>query len=248
MRRILPLVVLLFLSLSCEREYGGIDLGGDTTGNVGGGEVICDGLFSVSEVKKVEFAPGNLKSGGHGFTAHQYDYGGLFGWGTGRNPGYTDIEADYSEFYDWGMYNSGGLWRTLSTGEWQYILYQRENARMKYGMATVWGVQGMVLLPDKWVLPSGCAFKAGYGWRNNVYDSDQWAKMETAGAVFLPAAGYRWGTEKYFVGTGGYYWTSSTDYAYSRDAEYMCFGESSREMSGGPRAMGLSVRLVQEKN
>lgn len=103
MNRILPYCfLLLFFFVSCEREHGGENVV-DTTAN-GEGEVVGDGLFSVSEVTKVEFAPGNLKAGGHGFTVHQYDYGGLFGWGTGNRPTITDIEADYTDFYDWGNY------------------------------------------------------------------------------------------------------------------------------------------------
>ena len=243
MNRILPYCfLLLFFFVSCEREHGGENVV-DTTAN-GEGEVVGDGLFSVSEVTKVEFAPGNLKAGGHGFTVHQYDYGGLFGWGTGNRPTITDIEADYMVFYDWGNYNSGGLWRTLSVKEWDYLLFRREDARLKYGMATVWGVQGMILLPDNWVMPSNCTFKSGYGWRGNVYDLDQWTKMEKAGAVFLPAAGYRWGMETAFVGGGGYYWTSTV---LSADAGYLCFSDSYLSVDEGRRAMGCSVRLVQEK-
>ena len=132
---------ILVLFLSCERENEGIGNVDDTTSHGGSSEFICDGLFSVSEILKVHFAPANLKSGGHGFVAHQYDRGGLFGWGTGNRPTITTIESeDYSLFYDWGGYNTGGLWRTLSSEEWQYILSQRENARIKYGMGTVLGV------------------------------------------------------------------------------------------------------------
>ncbi len=246
MNRILPYCfLLLFFFVSCEREHGGENVV-DTTAN-GEGEVVGDGLFSVSEVTKVEFAPGNLKAGGHGFTVHQYDYGGLFGWGTGNRPTITDIEADYTDFYDWGNYNSGGLWRTLSAAEWQYLLFRREEAQSKYGMGTVWGVQGVILLPDNWVTPSNCTFKSGYEWRKNVYDLDHWAKMEKAGAVFLPAAGYRWGTETAFVGGGGYYWTSTTAHPLSADAGYLCFSDAYLSVDGGRRAMGCSVRLVQEK-
>ena len=245
--RILPLAVLLCLSLSCERENGGIDPGSDTTGNVGGDEVVGDGLFSVSEVTKVEFAPGNLKAGGYGFTAHQYDYGGLFGWGTGNRPNVTDVEAAYTDFCDWGNYISGGLWYTLSTTEWDYLLFRREDAPLKYGMATVWGVPGIVLLPDKWVLPSGCTFRPGYDWRNNVYDQDQWEKMEKGGAVFLPAAGSRWGTMTSFVGECGYYWTSTNYGPQSAKADYFCFSDYYLGIEGSRRAMGCSVRLVKEK-
>ena len=247
--RLLLIFLLLFLSVSCERENGGVDTGSDTIGNVDSGEVVGDGLFSVSEITKVKFAPGNLKPGGHGFTDHQYDLGGLFGWGTGNRPTITTVDAgSYLGFYDWGNYNSGGEWRTLSAEEWQYLLFRRDGAMSKYSGGTVWGVHGVVLLPDNWVLPTGCIFKPRSGWRGNIYDLDQWSKMEVAGAVFLPAAGYRWDTDVSFAGVGGYYWTSSTDLPNSAAASYFCFGEFDAGVENGSRAMGCSVRLVEDKN
>lgn len=249
--RILPFVLLLCLSLSCERENGGMNSGSDTTGNVGGGEAVVDGLFSVSDVTKVQFAPGNLKAGGYGFTAHQYDYGGYFGWGTGNRPNLTSTDTmDYLDFYDWGTYNSGGNWRTLSAEEWQYLLFRREDARFKYGMATVWGVQGLILLPDNWTLPSDCTFRPGYGWRQNVYDLDQWAKMEARGAMFLPAAGYRWDRET-FAGGSGYYWSSTKlvmPFPYIKEAYEVCFMDTYLNVNTERRAKGFSVSLVQEKS
>lgn len=59
--------------------------------------------FSVSADKQVVFAPGNLSEDGHGFVEHQWEYGGLFGWGTGDRP--TDTTDDwhsYACFVDWG--------------------------------------------------------------------------------------------------------------------------------------------------
>ena len=47
------------------------------------------GLFSVSATKKVMFAPGNLAEEGHKFVTHQWEYGWLFGWGTGNRPADT---------------------------------------------------------------------------------------------------------------------------------------------------------------
>ena len=245
-KRFLFVFLLLFLSVSCERENGEIDNGNDTIDDVDVG----DGLFSVSDIMKVHFAPGNLKTGGHGFVAHQYDLGGLFGWGTGDRPTITSTDnQDYAEFHDWGGYNSGGHWRTLLEEEWRYLLFRRENALKKYGMGTVWGVQGMILLPDNWVSVSGCEFKPGYGWRKNVYDLDQWAKMEKAGAVFLPAAGYRWGIETSFVGMGGYYWVAPAAVGpLSHTNRSLSFGEDLVSIEACARAMGCSVRLVENRD
>ena len=42
---------------------------------------------------------------------------------------------------------------------------------------------------------------------DNTYTEEQWQKMEDAGAVFLPAAGYRTGDD----GSYGTYWSSTQD-------------------------------------
>ena len=245
---LLSLIVGLYVS--CERENSISGDIHDSTGNIGDEELVGDGLFSVSEVTKVRFAPGNLKPGGHGFTANQYDYGGLFGWGTGDSPNITSTDnQDYAVFHDWGMYNLGGLWRTLAKEEWEYLFFQRIEANKKMGMATISGVTGLILLPDKWVPVPDCEFKPGFGWRQNVYDSVQWSKMENAGAVFLPAAGYRWGTDIFFAKTGGYYWVApSTVGPYAHLDCVDCFDENRVSLEVEARALGCSVRLVEEKN
>ena len=83
------------------------------------------------------------------------------------------------------------------------------------------------------------------GWSTNTYDATAWAKMEAAGAVFLPAAGYRYGMYVYGVGNYGRYWSSTaigSDYAW-----YVDFNENF--VSPGDyrhRSSGQSVRLVCE--
>ena len=100
MNKFLPYFFLfLFFSVSCEIEHEGENVV-DTTAN-SEGVVMGDGLFSVSDVIQVEFAPGNLKAGGHGFTAHQYDYGGLFGWGTGNRPIYCFVVKMLGYSMEW---------------------------------------------------------------------------------------------------------------------------------------------------
>ena len=205
-----------------------------------------DGLFSVSEGNQVRFALGNLtydSVSGYAFAAHQYDYGGYFGWGTGSNPTLTSTDCDdYPSFDDWGGHIIGG-WRTLSHNEWNYVIWDRPNASAKRGAATVCGVHGMVLLPDNW---SGGTFRPIFdGWSTNVYDASLWSAMEDAGAVFLPAAGYRYGTEMGNIGEIGYYWSSTPFIEYdafnmSSDDYYVYDGDYDA------RYLGHSVRLVQD--
>ena len=139
----------------------------------------------------------------------------LFGFGTsGWNSGayayqpYDTSWEDYDycsanlagnyENADWGIYNAisnggdlPGRWRTLTKDEWDYLLYRRTNATNKVGHATVNGMQGIVILPDDWRLPSSCTFTPDnydysyyYGeyrgfYYTNTYSVTQWDDMES---------------------------------------------------------------------
>ena len=134
------------------------------------------------------------------------------------NPPYDPYKDPY-EFKDWGELSIGGdapnTWRTLSYDEWEYLINGRPGARQKFALAAVHGVRGLLLLPDRWILPAGCSFIAGVGdWSRNVYTDAQWNLMEGYGAVFLPCAGMRMitlGSKSYVQddGTIGRYWSSS---------------------------------------
>ena len=186
------------------------------------------------------------------------DWIDLFGWGTGNNP--TNASADYNDyqtFVDWGVNKIGNdapnTWRTLTYEEWEYIINGRSNASNLKGVAQVNGVNGLILLPDGWTCPSGVTFKYGldddwcsenYG-NYQTFSASDWYKLESSGAVFIPAAGYRVGSGVYGVQDDGSYWSATeygSSYAYclrfdSNDAYMFYFGD---------RYIGLSVRLVQD--
>ena len=205
-----------------------------------------NGLFSVAEGRQVRFAAGNLEySDGYHFATHQYDYGGYFGWGTGSNPTLTSTDYhDYPSFDDWGSHIGGG-WRTLSKDEWHYVISDRNNASAKCGAATVCDVHGIVLLPDNF---SGGTFHPGFdnGWSTNVYNASSWSIMEDDGAVFLPAAGYRYGSEVNYVGACGGYWSSTPGYEGYAYNIYFGDGGVGDGGGGGYRGYGRSVRLVRD--
>ena len=185
-------------------------------------------------------------------------YGGwidLFGWGTGSNPTLSSTSyMDYGTFVDWGInpISNGGntvnQWRTLTIAEWNYLLNTRTDASSKRGTGNINGVGGLIILPDSWTLPLGCSFTSGfttYDWAHNSYTLAQWAQMEAAGAVFLPAAGYRYGTNDNYVGNLGNYW-SSTPFNES-SAYYMYFYSNDLNVIfSNFRGYGFSVRPVQD--
>ena len=182
----------------------------------------------------------------------------LFGWGTGNNPtnASTDYNNDYQTFVDWGVNKIGNdapnTWRTLTYDEWYYLRYERPNYDKLIGVAQVNGVNGLILLPDGWTCPSGVTFKSGFAdnYGDEYYASYQsfsaseWSKLEASGAVFLPAAGDRYGSFVYGVQDYGYYW-SATEYNSNR-AYYLYFYSDGAYMGHRNRYGGLSVRLVQD--
>lgn len=230
--------------------------------------------FSVGMDKKIKFSPGNLQyqasTDTWRFARHQWDmigednsnisntYSGwidLFGWGTGNNPTLTSRNnLNYSNFFDWGLNNitnSGGddnAWRTLTSEEWNYLIKTRENAADLRGQASVNGVNGYVLLPDNWTLPDGLTFISDpRDWTTNQYSITDWSKMEKAGAVFLPAAGYRDGYEMVDVFEDGGYWSSTPLANHEGFAWYFCFNSFQAYTGDILRFGGFSVRLVSSQ-
>ena len=222
--------------------------GGLLMGCMNGSRVQQEGIkaFSVSATRQVEFSPGNLDMDGHSFVAHQWDYGWLLGWGTGNRPAdTTDDWHNYVKFVDWGDCVKDG-WRTPTADEWHYLLFDRIGANEKRSVGTVNDMHGLLLLPDEWVLPSGCAFVSqAIDWEINSYSISEWQQMENAGAVFLPAAGFRWGGMPYGFNCEGLYWSSSTQ---SEGCPYtMHFDDKilAVDWDNTPQ-FGQSVRLVRD--
>lgn len=210
------------------------------------------GTFTIDNLgTRVRFSKGNLQYQASTktwrFADHQWDIIGdannnisesytgwidLFGWGTGNNPTLSsDSYNDYNEsFIDWGSHpisnggNAADMWRTLSAYEWRYLFCNRYNAAKLFGMGSVNGVNGVILLPDNWQgekfsdTENGLVLSEdGKAFYNNnstnfsfhTYNASDWESMESNGAVFLPAAGARIRTQTSEIGMEGRYWSSN---------------------------------------
>lgn len=252
------------------------------------------GKFSVAANKQVVFSQGNLQylasTNTWRFAENQYDtigadnanisstYTGwldLFGWGTGNNPTLSSMEdSDYQTFTDWGVNpisnggNQANQWRTLTGEEWEYIFHGRSNAQNLFGLGSVNGVNGTIILPDNWTTPSGLVFYAstamGMSWLeygvyydsarknhfvDNAYTSSEWLNMEAAGAVFLPTSGARGGTgveaATQCAKKGTFYWSTTTNNVEEANG----FGFSLYgflPQTAVDRYYGFSVRLVKD--
>ena len=161
------------------------------------------------------------------------------GYGTGANESLKS---------DWGNCISEG-WYTLSTAEWQYLLnngsYANETRANKYGIGTIHNVLGLIILPDGYEAPSGISTAFVSGTINTTYLDADWSKMEAAGAVFLPAAGYRTGSSVDAAGSYGRYWSSSAYGAIGAYCVNFYSGFLSPANGSGIRYRGFSVRLVR---
>jgi hypothetical protein len=211
--------------------------------------------------KMVRFAKGNLRykyGTGWRFADHQYDicqttngtwnmsdvWVDLFGWGTwgtGKNP--TATSTSYTD-YQWSSDFTGTLdghddWFTLSNDQWFHILSNNQK-----GTATIVvdgkQVHGVVILPDN----STLSISISAGWSANSYSESEWTTdMEANGAVFLPAAGHRYGLDVSDIGEYGGYWSSTN--AASDGARFLYLSSSTPYMRNDYRYLGYNVRLVR---
>ena len=190
-------------------------------------------------------------------------------------------------------------WRMLTADEWNYLFNGANNVRgtrrflkvcvnATEGVGTAYGVHtynnfGVLLLPDLYD-GEGLSMK---DWRGNTYSfnnkdgafvrinltsdgTDDVSKMLNAGAVFLPALGYRnadqYVTEQYqdytyynaksvggtYVGIG-YYWSSTRvdnggAHEEDRMAKLLIFNNTINAYSEMLRGRGACVRLVWDAN
>ena len=220
-----------------------------------------EGKFTVNgSGKKVIFSPGVLQYNSYEttykwrFADHQYDINhnlvgtwfNHFGWGTwtGNSPNPTEYSNTLIR-YKWNggdftkeseLVNEdqrGYNWYTLSSDEWQYLF-----ANHTYGAASVYGVNGVIVLPDG--MTSATGFTPGMGSWKTVSDDD-WEAMEHSGVLFLPVAGYRNLTDFDNL-SEGYYWASGSS------AHYVQFGSGSVNANASDynhRYYGRLVRLVR---
>ena len=158
---------------------------------------------------------------------------------------------------DWGynaIANGGNAenagWRTLRREEWKYLMEERTTVSgIHFANACVGGTNGMLLFPDNWdgsyTINAADHYSADF--TNNLISATDWTSLQSAGVVFLPAAGVRAeGTQTAYIQSGSVYWSStasSNELAYSM---YFIVGEKHRDVDANDRVLGASVRLVMD--
>lgn len=156
---------------------------------------------------------------------------------------YLPWNEDYQQV---NVLNAPDDYTLLSQAHWGYIFRLRPNALYLWASATVDDVHGYVILPDDWELPKGLNFtptmmQTKPDFSVNTYSQTDWQTMADAGAVFLPALGYRNATTPLFPGSAIAYWTSTVD-----GAKYVALTGSTDkvEYQSNPVEYACPVRLV----
>ena len=219
---------------------------------------------TAADATSVHYQPYSTCNTDHSTANNNYRYGPSLANVAASESWSKEVAGNHPyENYDWGVFNSGDLgagWRTLTNAEWGYLFNSRtpgnsvngvSNAR--YTEATIntdgTAVNGIILFPDDAVMTSVSgvtwgSINSSSAWGTKCTTAG-WTALETAGCVFLPAAGGRDGTSVNDVGSYGKYWSSS---AYSATYAYRLFFFSNNvdPQSNALRYNGYSVRLVQE--
>ena len=240
-------------------QYSYVGDGGKTCGNVSGSN---NESASSSYSGWIDLFGWGTSGYNHGATCYQP-------WSTSTTNSYYraygnasyDLSSSTGQA-DWGyntISNGGTGWRTLTKDEWMYILKDREgptiNGQSKsLCMKTKVGdVYGLIIFPDNYTHPTDVSidkydinyFIVNWGSIRNKYSLADWAKMEAAGAIFLPISNVRRG--KTLVDGGdrtGCYWSAT--HVGDDQANGLYFSTSKVEYQGVyDRSEGYAVRLVK---
>ena len=162
------------------------------------------------------------------------EYGDYFAWGeTSPKDEYTEETYQYVKFTEdaWGD----------KTAEYTNL---GDISGTQYDAASVnWG--GTWRMPTKaeqQELLNNCT------WEKSMYNDVKGYLVTgpNGNSIFLPAAGYRYGSSSYDVGSYGDYWSSTPREGSDHDACYLFFGSEGLGWDWSYRYVGLSVRPVSE--
>ena len=186
---------------------------------------------------------------------HSYvDLGLSVKWAT-CNVGATSPE-EYGDYFAWGetvpapdnnysSSNSATYGLTISQLQSQGYIDNNGNLTAQHDAATAnWGGDWRMPTYDELnELRTQCTWT----WTTqNGVDGYKVTSKTNGNYIFLPAAGYRYGSSLNDAGSDGYYWSSTPDEGYSDDAYCLYFNSSIQDMYYCSRLVGQSVRPVIE--
>ena len=152
--------------------------------------------------------------------------------------------SDYGNYYAWGETKTKSSY-TKGNSKTDNVVMPDISGEPKYDAATAnWG--------EGWRMPTDEELvelidKCDWQWTTQGGHNGYKVTGPNGNSIFLPAAGWRYGTSLNLAGDNGYCWSSTplgsnTLYAYS-----LYFGSGYRNVGWGNRYGGRSVRPVSDK-
>ena len=169
--------------------------------------------------------------------------GSFFAWGE------TSIRESYKwDYYKWGWGGNGSLTKYNYVASYGTLDYKMELEPADDAARFLWGVN--------WRIPTEAELQelidnCNWTWTsvNGVNGYEIRSKIN-GNAIFLPAAGDKYGANYEYYGEKGIYWTSSLCPSSEADPNYawvVNFRQSYVEKFHHARAMGLTIRPVHVK-
>ena len=163
------------------------------------------------------------------------DYGGYYAWGETE----TKSRYDWDNCFDCLDGNWDGRWGTYKIGGKTSIspTSGHDTARENWG--------------GTWRMPTEAEFKelcekCDWTWTSQGGHNGYMVTGPNGKSIFLPAAGWRYGTDSYGEGELGDFWSSSLSSSYSYDARILYFDSSNHYTGNYDRSYGQSVRPVTD--
>ncbi len=155
-----------------------------------------------------------------------------------------DSPEDYGDYFAWGDISPKDDYSTSTSLNPSRLPLSNDAANAN------WGGDWRMPTKAQWdELLSECTWK----WTTNYNNTGRKGYIVTSkvpgntNSIFLPAAGYRYGTSLNSTGSYGYYWSSSyysTNSSYKYNAYSLDFNSGSKTMDYNQKANGYSIRPV----
>ena len=149
---------------------------------------------------------------------------------------------DYGNYYAWGETSTKSLYTSNSKTYGKQMYDIKGNSQYDAARAN-WG--GTWRLPTKAELEelnNKCTWK----WTTQNGVKGYKVTGPNGNSIFLPAAGYRYGSSLKEAGEGGFYWSSTPEENDSHYVYYLGFGCIGHNLDDDRRYFGMSVRPVSE--
>lgn len=152
--------------------------------------------------------------------------------------------SDYGNYYAWGETKTKSSY-TADNSRTYEVSMSDISGNIRYDAATAnWG--------GGWRMPTKEEFeelldKCNWQWSSQGGRNGYKVTGPNGNSIFLPAAGWRYGSSLNLAGDYGFYWSSSPYGSNSLYAYYLLFNSGNRNVGWYSRDLGQSVRPVSDK-